>query len=380
VVTADYDLIVIGSGPAGEKAAAQAAYFGKKVAVVERDDRLGGAPVNRGGIPAKTLRETALYMTGFGRSDLYGVEVSFGSDITLDRLRSRAAAESERAGATVRQNLDRHGIAVVRGSGRLEPGHTVAVTGADGTVTRLSGAVVLIATGSHPFHPPGIGFDDPDIDDSDSILTLDRIPGSIVVVGGGPVGCEYASIYGALGVQVALVDMADRLLPFLDAEISRSLAECFADSGIRVMLGSPPAAIERGPSGLKVTVGGEVLSPDKVLFVAGRKGNTDGIGLAEAGVRLDDRGRIRGRRVPHQRALGVCRRRRHRASGTRLGVRRAGSGGRLPRLRHPLQGVGRPAAAVWDLLDPGGGGRDVGAGRRRRHRLHGGDVPLADNR
>jgi len=292
VVTADYDLIVIGSGPAGEKAAAQAAYFGKKVALVERDDRLGGAPVNRGGIPAKTLRETALYMTGFGRSDLYGVEVSFGSDITLDRLRSRAAAESERAGATVRQNLDRHGIALVRGSGRLEPGHTVAVTGADGTVTRLRGAVVLIATGSHPFHPPGIGFDDPDIDDSDSILTLDRIPGSIVVVGGGPVGCEYASIYGALGVQVALVDMADRLLPFLDAEISRSLAECFADSGIRVMLGSPPAAIERGPSGLKVTVGGEVLSPDKVLFVAGRKGNTDGIGLAEAGVQLDDRGRI----------------------------------------------------------------------------------------
>ncbi|MBI5158198.1 MAG: Si-specific NAD(P)(+) transhydrogenase [Acidimicrobiia bacterium] len=288
----DFDFIVIGSGPAGEKAAAQAAYFGKKVAIVERDERLGGAPVNRGGIPAKTLRETALYMTGFGRSDLYGVEVAFGSEVTLDRLRTRAAAESERAGETVRQNLDRHGIALLRGSGRLEADHTVAVTAADGTVTRHRGEVVLIATGSHPFHPPGIPFDDPDVEDSDSILILDRIPRSIVVVGGGPVGCEYASIFAALGAQVTLVDMADRLLPFLDAEISRTLADCFADSGIRVVLGSPPAGIRRGAKGLEVTVADEVQHPDRVLFVAGRTGNTDGIGLAEAGVQLDDRGRI----------------------------------------------------------------------------------------
>lgn len=289
----DFDFIVIGSGPAGEKAAAQAAYFGKKVAIVEREPRLGGAPVNWGGIPAKTLRETALYLTGFGRGQIYGVEVGFGSEITWERLRRRAAAESERAGATVRQNLDRHGIALLRGSGRLEPDHVVAVTGTDGTVTRHRGEVVLIATGSHPFHPPGVPFDDPDVEDSDSILVLDRIPRSIVVVGGGPVGCEYASIFGALGVEVTLVDMADRLLPFLDAEISRTLAGCFADAGIRVILGSPPAGIKRTQSGLEVMIGGEAMHPDRVLFVAGRKGNTDGIGLAEAGVQLDDRGRIR---------------------------------------------------------------------------------------
>lgn len=288
----DFDFIVIGSGPAGEKAAAQAAYFGKKVAIVERDDRLGGAPVNRGGIPAKTLRETALYMTGFGRGDLYGVDVSFGSDITLDRLRRRATAESERAGATVRQNLDRHGIALLPGSGRLEPDHQVTVTASDGTLSRHRGGVVLIATGSHPFHPPGVPFDDPDVEDSDSILVLDRIPRSIVVVGGGPVGCEYASIFGALGVEVTLVDMAERLLPFLDGEISRNLAGCFADAGIKVVLGSPPAGITRGAGGLEVTIDGAVQHPEKVLFVAGRKGNTDGIGLAEVGVQLDDRGRI----------------------------------------------------------------------------------------
>jgi len=288
----EFDFIVIGSGPAGEKAAAQAAYFGKRVALVERDERLGGAPVNRGGIPAKTLRETALYMTGFGRSDIYGVEVGFGSEITLDRLRMRAAAESARAGETVLQNLDRHGITLLRGWGRLESDHTVAVTAADGATTHHRGEVVLVATGSHPFHPPGVPFDDPDVEDSDSILILDRIPRSIVVVGGGPVGCEYASIFGALGAEVTLVDMADRLLPFLDAEISRTLADCFADSGIRVILGSPPAGIRRGADGLEVTVADEVQHPDRVLFVAGRTGNTDGIGLAEAGVQLDSRGRI----------------------------------------------------------------------------------------
>ena len=287
-----FDLVVIGSGPAGEKSAAQAAYFGKSVALVERSERLGGAPVNSGGIPAKTLRETALYLTGHTRRHLYGVGMELSSDIMLDRLRKRSAEVSERAGETVRANLDRHGVTVFHGTGRLGVDGSVSVALNKGGETVLHGEVILIATGSHPFRPPNIPFDDPDVEDSDSILALDRIPESMVVIGGGPVGCEYSSIYGALGVDVTLVDMAERLMPFLDADASEQLAICLEDLGIRVLVGSPPATVERIDGALTVTIGDEVIEPGKVLFVAGRKGNTDGLGLEEAGVDLDERGRI----------------------------------------------------------------------------------------
>lgn len=287
-----YDLVVIGSGPAGEKAAAQAAYFGKSVALVERSARLGGAPVNSGGIPAKTLRETALYLTGHTRRHLYGVGMELSSDIMLDRLRKRSAEESARAGETVRANLQRHRVDVIHGSGSLGRDRTVAVTLAGGGDRVLQGEVILIATGSHPFRPPNVPFDDPDVEDSDSILALDRIPDSMVVIGGGPVGCEYASIFGALGVDVTLVDMADRLMPFLDVDASEQLAICLTDLGIEVLVGSPPAAVERVDDQLTVTIGDTTIRPGKVLFVAGRKGNTDGLGLEDAGVQLDDRGRI----------------------------------------------------------------------------------------
>ena len=287
-----FDFVVIGSGPAGEKAAAQAAYFGKSVALVERSARLGGAPVNSGGIPAKTLRETALYLTGHTRRHLYGVGMELGTDVMLDRLRKRSAEESEHAGATVRANMERHGVTVVHGDGRLGADRMVEVLLVDGGRSTLRGDAILIATGSHPFRPPNIPFDDPDVEDSDTILALDRIPDSMVVIGGGPVGCEYSSIYGALGVDVTLVDMAERLLPFLDADASEQLAVCLEDLGIRVLVGSPPATVERIDGALTVTIGDEAIEPGKVLFVAGRKGNTDGLGLEDAGVDLDERGRV----------------------------------------------------------------------------------------
>jgi NAD(P) transhydrogenase len=287
-----YDLIVIGSGPAGEKAAAQAAYFGKSVTVIERDARLGGAPVNRGGIPAKTLRETALYLTGHRRRDLYGVGMQLGSDIMLDRLKKRSSDESQWAGETVRLNLERHGVAVVQGTATLGRDITVDVAQVAGGTLTIAGDAVLIATGSSPLRPPRVPFDDPDVEDSDSILGLDRIPTSLVVIGGGPVGCEYASIYRALDVEVTLIDLADRLMPFLDSEVSDQLADCLVDMGIRVVVGSPPAAVARVGGKLRVTIGDETIEPDKVLFVAGRKGNTAELGLEAAGVDLDERGRI----------------------------------------------------------------------------------------
>jgi NAD(P) transhydrogenase len=289
---ADLDLIVIGSGPAGEKGAAQAAYFGKRVALVERQGRPGGAPVNSGGLPTKTLRETALYLTGFRRREVYGIGLDLTPDLTLDRLRARAAAVSELAGGAVRANLDRHGIELVHGVARLDGGG-IEVDLADGGMRSLRSRVVLIATGSRPYRPAEVPFDDPDVHDSDTILGIDRIPASLVVIGGGPVGCEYASIFTALDVRVTLVDRAERLMPLLDVDASEQLRACFADMGMRLLLSAPHANVERVRGRLRVSLtDGQTLEPDMVLFAAGRSGNTEELGLEAGGVALDARGRI----------------------------------------------------------------------------------------
>lgn len=288
-----YDLVVIGSGPAGEKGAALAAYFGKRVAIVDRTDRPGGAPVNRGGIPTKTLREAALYLTGFRRRELYGVGLGLTPEFALERLRSRAAQVSAAMGEVVRSNLDRHGIDLIHGQASLGPGRTVTVACPDGSERTLAGDVILIATGSRPFRPPGIPFDDPDVYDSDTILELDQIPGSLLVIGGGPVGSEYASIFTALGVAVTIVDGADRLLPLLDVEMSGLLHQAFTGMGMQVLLEAPGARVERSDGRLRVTLAdGRVLEPEKVLFAAGRVGNTEELGLDRVGLELDERGRF----------------------------------------------------------------------------------------
>ena len=289
----DLDLIVIGSGPAGEKGAAQAAYFGKRVALVERQDRPGGAPVNSGGLPTKTLRETALYLTGFRRREVYGIGLDLTPELTLDRLRARAATVSDVAGRAVRANLERHGIELVPGVARLGPDRSVEVRGSDGSERTLRAPVVLIATGSRPFRPAAVPFDDPDVHDSDTILGIDRLPASLVVIGGGPVGCEYASIFTALGVRVTLVDRAERVMPFLDGEASAQMRACFTDMGMRLMLGSSRAEVARVDGRLTVSLtNGDAVDTDMVLYAAGRSGNTEELGLESAGVELDARGRI----------------------------------------------------------------------------------------
>lgn len=286
-----FDLVAIGSGPAGEKGAAQAAYFGHRVAVVDRTSRAGGAPVNTGGIPTKTLREAATYLTGFGRREIYGVGISLGPDVLVDRLRSRAAQVQEAMSSAVRANLERHGIEFVVGEASLRD-REVTVARRSGEELTLQADVILIATGSRPWHPDGIPFDDPDVYDSDTILELDRIPASMVVIGAGPVGAEYASIFTALGVEVTMIDLADRLVPFLDVEVSEVLRGHMEEEGVRLVFGVT-GTVQRSEGGLEVTLGnGEVLEPDVVLFAAGRVGNTDTLGLGEAGVDCDDRGRI----------------------------------------------------------------------------------------
>ncbi len=288
-----FDLVVIGSGPAGEKGAAQAAYHGHSVAVVERRSQAGGAAIAVSGVPVKALRDTAVYLTGWARRDVYGVGITLAPDLLMNRLRARTRDVVATMNAAVQANLERHAVELVQGDARLGPDRTVIVRGGDGAERTLRAGVILLATGSRPHHPPGVPFDDPDVHDSESVLGIERLPERMVVVGGGPVGSEYASIFAALGTEVTLVDRGKRLLPMLDAELSEALAQSMRRSGARLMFGAQLDAVGRDAAGLMLRVDGEVLRPQMVLHAVGRAGNVEGLGLAAAGVEADDRGRVR---------------------------------------------------------------------------------------
>jgi NAD(P) transhydrogenase len=288
-----FDLVVIGCGPAGEKGANQAAYFGHRVAVVERRSRVGGAAIAVSGVPVKTLRDTAIYLSGWLRRDTYGVGISLAPDVMMNRLRARVRHVVAEMSAAVEENLERHDVVLVHGDARLGPDRTVIVRSDHGGERTLRARVVLLATGSHPHHPSGIPFNDPDVHDSETLLSIDRLPEQLMVVGAGPVGSEYASIFAALGVEVTLVDRGTRLLPLLDSELSAALARSLQRSGARLMFGAGVESVQRDASGLIVRVDGEALQPQLVLHAVGRAGNMEGLGLAEAGVEADDRGRVR---------------------------------------------------------------------------------------
>jgi NAD(P) transhydrogenase len=270
-----------------------AAYFGKRVAIVERNEIPGGVVVANAGVPTKTLRETALYLTGFRRREVYGVHLQLDPDATVERLRNRTSEVINTMAESVRDNIERHGIVLIQGEAKLKPGRQVVVSDGEGAERTLEADRILIATGSRPYHPPGIAFEDPDIYDSEEIVKVDRPLRSTVVVGGGAVGCEYASIFTALGAEVYLVDGADRLLPFLDKELSGLLAEAFTGMGMHVMLNAGRAQVARDSEGLRVELGdGRVIRPAQVLMAAGRAGNSEGLNLAEVGVQVDKRNRI----------------------------------------------------------------------------------------
>jgi NAD(P) transhydrogenase len=288
-----FDLVVIGSGPAGEKGANQAAYHGHRVAVVERRSRPGGASIAVAGMPVKTLRDSAVYLTGWSRRDIYGVGISLAADPVMNRLRTRMGEVVETMAAAVGQTLERHGVELIHGDARLGPDRSVVVSDPDGRERTLHARVILLATGSRPYHPPDIPFGDPDVHDSDTILSLERLPERILILGGGPVGSEYASIFTALGVEVTLVDRGTRLLPLLDREVSEALAEHLRRSGARLIFGGHVESVGRDVQGLLVRVDGEELRPQVVLHAVGRTGNVEGLGLPDAGVEVDSRGRIR---------------------------------------------------------------------------------------
>lgn len=288
----DFDLVVIGSGPAGEKGAVQAAYFGKRVAVVEKEDAPGGAAVHTGTLPSKTLRETALFICGYRQRQLYSVSFALDPALAVPTLLSRKDAVRAHEVARIRQNLSGHGVELVPGTARIVDAHTVEVAQAAGT-RALSAAFILIATGSLPHRPAGVDFPDPRIDDSDEVLTLDHMPHRMVILGGGVIGCEYACMFAALGVRITLVEPRAHLLPFLDFEITDALRASMVDLGIDLRLQESSTSVAREGDEIVVELAsGARLACDRALLTAGRRGATDGLGLEAVGVGLNDRGYI----------------------------------------------------------------------------------------
>ena len=306
-----YDLVVIGGGPAGEKGAAQAAYFGRRVLLIEQGEALGGAAANTGTLPSKTLRETSLTLSGLRARSLYGVDLSLRREATVADLmyREQTVVGAERIRAD--HNVRTHGIATLTGRAAFVDPHTVRVTHPDGSQTVVMGSVILIATGSTPRRPPAFPYDHPSIYDSDSILSLRAIPERLVVVGGGVIGCEYACTFAALGCDVTLIDSGTRLLPFLDAELSVALRRGMQRLGIRVV---SPAHVDActpvNASSVMLSLDTRAKIPaDAVLVAAGRTSNTNDIGLDAAGLALNPQGRIEVDRnyrtaVPHIYAAG----------------------------------------------------------------------------
>jgi NAD(P) transhydrogenase len=287
-----YDLIVIGGGPAGEKGAAKAAQYGKRVALIERAPFLGGAGINTGTIPSKTLRESALYFSGLRQRGLYGIDYSLKENLTIKDFmyRERTVVRKERK--LIAELIDYHDIELFHGEGSLKDAHTVRVKSELGEKV-LTGDVILIATGSSPYHPPEFPFDHELVCDSDSILNIKRLPKTMAVIGGGVIGTEYASIFTALDIAVTLIERDGRIIPFIDSEIGQRLTDQLKKLGIKFMFNDRPASVERRKDRVRLTLEkGDELEVDVALIAAGRQSNVQALNLEQVGIKQGNRGLI----------------------------------------------------------------------------------------
>ena len=288
-----YDVVVIGSGPAGENGAIEAAFNGKKVALVEKEAVPGGAAANTGTIPSKALRETALGIQQARSRDAHGIELRLSLTVTIPELMGRRGLVTAREHSRIRNALNRAGVEMFRGVASFVDAHTIRVAGPDGGAQDLRAETVLLATGTRPLHPSQYAIDNVQVYDSDSILLLDRVPRSLAVLGGGVAGCEYASLFAALGVNVALIDSKERLLPWLDAELSHAMQDLFAMAGIDLHQRTRAMKLESGDRDVLVTLAdGSRLVAEKVLVAAGRVGNVETLNLEAAGLKATDRGML----------------------------------------------------------------------------------------
>ncbi len=290
----EFDLVVIGSGPGGQKAAIAAAKLGKSVAVIERGRMLGGVCVNTGTIPSKTLREAVVYLTGMSQRELYGSSYRVKERITPADLLRRTTHVIGREQDVVRNQLLRNGVELFEGHGRFLDAHTLVIEdpSRDENVT-INARYVVIATGTKPVRPAGVKFDEERVLDSDGILDLKSLPQSMVVVGAGVIGIEYASMFAALGTKVTVIEKRPTMLDFCDSEIIESLKFHLRDLAVTFRFGEEVTAVDVGPGGTLTTLAsGKQIPAETVMYSAGRQGQTEHLDVEQAGLEIDSRGRI----------------------------------------------------------------------------------------
>jgi NAD(P) transhydrogenase len=289
----DFDVLVLGSGPGGQKAAIAAAKLDRRVGIVERRNMIGGVCINTGTIPSKTLREAVLYLTGLNQREMYGQSYRLKDDITVGDLAARTQHVIGREIDVIRSQLARNRVQVITGTGRFEDPHTIAVADDGGRDTKVSAEKIVIATGTRPARPDSVDFDDCTIVDSDGIQHLERVPRSMLVVGAGVIGIEYASMFAALGTKVTVVERRERMLDFCDLEIVEALKYHLRDLAVTFRFGESVASVQRHARGaLAVLESGKRIAADTVMYSAGRQGMADFLALDRAGLTADARGRI----------------------------------------------------------------------------------------
>jgi NAD(P) transhydrogenase len=289
----DYDLLVIGSGPGGQKAAIQAAKLGKRAAVVDRREMVGGVCTNTGTIPSKTLREAVLYLTGMSERGIYGQSYRVKDEISSQDVFHRTQHVVQREIDVVRAQLARNRVALLHGHARFLDPHTLCVQAASGEERRVSAARIVIAVGTRPAKPRTVAFDGHRVLSSDDLLNLDWLPSSLVVVGAGVIGIEYASMFAALGCRVTVVERRRRLLEFCDSQIIEALQYQLRELNVIFRFDEEVTAVAKhGEGAVTHLASGKLIPADAVLYSTGRQGATDGLELENAGLEADERGRI----------------------------------------------------------------------------------------
>ncbi len=287
----DYDLLVVGSGPGGHRAAIAAAKLGRRVAIVDRKQMLGGVCINTGTIPSKTLREAVLYLTGMQQRELYGASYRVKDEITIADLTARTQHVIGKETQVIRNQLLRNHVTLYEGDASFVDPHTMKVDGADHHT--ISAAKIVLAPGTQPARPDNVEFDEENVVDSDGILGLQHVPGTMVVVGAGVIGIEYASMFAALGTRVTVVDTRPTMLDFCDAEIVESLRFHLRDLSVTFRFGETVEKVEKSARGTVTSLrSGKRIPAETVMYSAGRQGATGPLALENAGLDADKRGRI----------------------------------------------------------------------------------------
>ncbi len=292
---AQYDLLVIGSGPAGQRAAIQGSKSGKRVALIERREVLGGNCINTGTIPSKTMREAVLHLSGYNYQNIYGVSYRVKEKITMADLAFRVQHVIKTEIDVTQAQLARNGIEVITGSASFTSPTSLQITNSRGA-SELTGDVIVLAPGTKPASSPKVPINARTIINSDQILDMPSIPRTLIVVGGGVIGVEYTCMFATLGVRVTLIEKRPRLLEFADAEIVEALSYHLRDHRVTMRLNEEVHSVEESGGGASVVANLESnkkVTGEALLFAVGRQGNVDDLNLSAAGLTADDRGRIK---------------------------------------------------------------------------------------